>query len=163
MFLVTIADKSHLTTDQPQQINLSRIKRRLGAGLEACRITGIFWFGALPRNGLQNIWQKIKSRFTPIMPGLCAVHKKIIPRDQFGYKLWYILKSPCKEYSIGQRRERDEKTGAAKFKQNSRKLRPGNRVKLFYLMREVYWINWRWPVAKVENCCGELNTLRPIL
>jgi hypothetical protein len=86
MFLVTIADKSHLTTDQPQQINLSRIKRRLGAGLEACRITGIFWFGALPRNGLQNIWQKIKSRFTPIMPGLCAVHKKIIPRDQFGYR-----------------------------------------------------------------------------
>jgi hypothetical protein len=58
----------------------------LGAGLEACRITGIFWFGALPRNGLQNIWQKIKSRFTPIMPGLCAVHKKIIPRDQFGYR-----------------------------------------------------------------------------
>jgi hypothetical protein len=70
------------------------------------------------------------------MPGLCAIHKKSIPREQFGYKLWYILKSPCKEYSIGKRRECDEKTGAVKFKQNSRKIRPVNRVKLFYLMQE---------------------------
>jgi hypothetical protein len=29
MFLITIADKSHVTTDQPQQINLQRIKRKL--------------------------------------------------------------------------------------------------------------------------------------
>ena len=82
--------------------------------------------------------EKIKPRFTPIMPGLCAVHKKPIPPDQFGYKLWYILKAPRKEYSIGQRRECDQKTGAAKFKQNSRELRPGNRLKLFNLMREMY-------------------------
>ena len=65
---------------------------------------------------------KIKSRFAPIMPGLCAVHKKIIEPDQFAYKLWYVLKSPCKEYSIGKRRERDGKTGAAtiqaKFQKN---------------------------------------------
>jgi hypothetical protein len=81
---------------------------------------------------------KTKPRFTPIMPGLCAVHKKIIPRDQFGRKLRYILKSPCKEYSIGQRRKRDEKTGAVRFKQNSRKIRPGTRVKLFHLLREMY-------------------------
>src|ERR1700730_18943092 len=32
IFLVTIADKSHVTTDQPQQINDTRIKRELGAG-----------------------------------------------------------------------------------------------------------------------------------
>jgi hypothetical protein len=81
---------------------------------------------------------KIKSRFPPIMPGLCAVHKKIIPRDQFGYKLWYVLKSPCKEYLIGKRKACDEKTGAAKFKQNSRKLRPGNRVRLYRLMHDMY-------------------------
>jgi len=83
-------------------------------------------------------FEAIKPNFTPIMPGLCAVHKKIVPPDQFGYKLWYILKSPCKEYSIGQRRERDEKTGAVKFKQNSRKIRLGTRVKLLHLMREMY-------------------------
>jgi hypothetical protein len=72
------------------------------------------------------------------MPGLCAVHQKLIELGQFGYKLWYILKSPCKEYSIGKRRKADERTGLARFKQNSRKLRPGNRVKLFYLMQNMY-------------------------
>jgi hypothetical protein len=164
MFLVTIADKSHVTTDQPQQINLTRIKRKLGAGLKGLSYIGMIEPGfynniyGLSGNNEKNIvsWHghllvwgitekqlakhlaKIKSRFTPIMHGLCAVHKKIIPRDQFGYKLWYILKSPCIEYSIGKRRECDEKTGAAKFKQNSRRLRPGHRVKLFHLMRNMY-------------------------
>jgi hypothetical protein len=161
MFLVTIADKSHLTSDQPQQINLTRIKRKLGAGLRGLSYIGMIEPGyynniyGLSGNKQKNVvsWHghllvwgatekqlakrlaKIKSHFTPIMPGLCAVHKKIIPRDQFGYKLWYVLKSPCKEYSIGKRRGRDEKTGAAKFKQNSRKISPGNRVKLYHLMR----------------------------
>ena len=164
IFLVTIADKSHVTTDQPQQINLKRIKRKLGAGLKGLSYIGMIEpgyynviydeFGNQQKNvvswhGHFLVWgvtekqlakhlPKIKPRFTPIMPGLCAVHKKIIPPDQFGYKLWYIFKSPCKEYSIGQRRECDEKTGAARFKQNSRKIRPGNRVKLFNLMREMY-------------------------
>ena len=63
---------------------------------------------------------------------------KLIELGQFGYKLWYILKSPCKEYSIGKRRKPDERTGLAKFKQNSRQLRPGHRVALFNLMRGMY-------------------------
>ena len=76
------------------------------------------------------------------MPGLCAVHKKEIAPDQFGYKLWYIVKSPRKEYSIGRRLELDKKTENAKFKQNSRNIRPGNRVKLFHLMRNMYLDQW---------------------
>jgi hypothetical protein len=72
------------------------------------------------------------------MPNFCAVHQKLIAPEQFGYKLWYILKSPCKEYSVGRRRLCDGNTGAAQFKQNSRTLRPGNRVKLFHLIRDVY-------------------------
>ena len=165
MFLVTIADKSHVTTNQPQRINLSRIKRKLGAGLGGLSYIGMIEPGyynviyGLSGNKEKNVvsWHghflvwgiieeqlakhlaKIKSHFTPIMPGLCAVHKKIIKPDQFGYKLWYVLKSPRKEYSIGKRREGDEKRGAAKFKQNSRKIRPGNRVKLFHLMRDMYF------------------------
>jgi hypothetical protein len=164
VFLVTIADKSHLTTDQPQQINLVRIKRKLGAGLKGLSYIGMIepgyynviydeagtqrknvvsWHGhfvvwGVTEKRLVTHLEAIKPNFTPIMPGLCAVHKKTIPPDQFGYKLWYILKSPCKEYSIGQRRERDDKSGAAKFKQNSRKIRPGSRVKLFHLLREMY-------------------------
>jgi hypothetical protein len=163
-FLVTIADKSHLTTDQPQQINLSKIKRKLGAGLMGLSYIGMIepgyynviydkfgnqrknvvsWHGhflvwGITKKQLARHLAKIKPRFTPIMPELCAVHKKIISPGQFGYKLWYLLKAPRKEYSIGRRRECNEKTGAAKFKQNSRKIRPGNRLKLFNLMQEMY-------------------------
>jgi hypothetical protein len=164
VFLVTIADKSHVTTHASQQINLSQIKRKLGAGLRGLSYIGMIEPGyynniyGLSGNKQKNVvsWHghflvwgvteerlakhlaKIKSHFTPIMPGLCAVHKKIIPRDQFGYKLWYILKSPCKEYSIGKRCQPDPKTGAPRFKQKSRELRPGHRVKLFQLMRGMY-------------------------
>jgi hypothetical protein len=164
VFLVTLAEKSHVTTDHPQQIRLSLIKRKLGAGLKDLSYLGMIepgyynviydelgnkrknvvsWHGhflvwGVTEKRLAKHLAKIKSWVTPIMPGLCAVHKKIIPPDQFGYKLWYILKSPCKEYSIGQRRERDKKTDAVRFKQNSRKIRPGTRVKLFHLMRGMY-------------------------
>ena len=164
LFLVTIADKSHLTMDQPQPINLSKIKRKIGAGLIGLSYIGmiepgyynviydkfggqrknvISWHGhflvwGITKNQLARHLGKVKARYTPIMPGLCAVHKKRIPPDQFGYKLWYLLKAPRKEYSIGQRRECDEKTGAAQFKQNSRKIRPGNRLKLFSLMGDMY-------------------------
>jgi hypothetical protein len=164
VFLVTIADKSHLTTDQPQQIQLNRIKRKIGAGLMGLSYIGMIepgyynviydefgnqrknvvsWHGhflvwGISERQLAQHLAKIKSRYTPIMPGRCAVHKKRIPLDQFGYKLWYILKASRKEYSIGQRLAPDKKSGAAKFKQNSRPLRPGNRVKLFHLMRDIY-------------------------
>jgi hypothetical protein len=164
IFLVTIADKSHVTTDQRQQIQLSRIKRKIGAGLKDLSYIGMIepgyynviyaelgnkrknvvsWHGhflvwGITEERLAKHLKAIKPNFTPIMPGLCAVHKKRIPPDQLGYKLWYILKSPCKEYSIGQRRERDKRTGAVRLKHNSRKIRLGHRVKLFHLMREMY-------------------------
>jgi hypothetical protein len=164
IFLVTIADKNHVTTDQPQQIRLNRIKRKIGAGLMGLSYIGMIepgyynviydelgnkrknvvsWhghflvWGATKKQPAKHL-KAINPNFTPIMPDLCAVHKKRIPPDQFGYKLWYILKLPRKEYSIGQRRECDKKTGAVKFKQNSRKIRPGTRVKLFHLLREMY-------------------------
>jgi hypothetical protein len=113
IFLVTIADKSHVTSHQPQQINLIRIKRKLGAGLRGLSYIGmiepgyynliydelgkkqkslISWHGhflvwGVAEERLAKHLAKIKSRFASIMPGLCAVHKKIIEPDQFGYKL----------------------------------------------------------------------------
>ena len=66
------------------------------------------------------------------------MHKKKITPDQFGYKLWYIVKSPRTEYSIGRRRNPDKSTGNTRFKQNSRNIRPGHQVKLFNLMRDMY-------------------------
>jgi hypothetical protein len=164
MFLVTIADKSHVTSDQPQQINLIRIKRKLGSGLKGLSYIGMIepgyynviydesgkkqknvasWHGhflvwGIYKKDLVKHFGKVKSRFTSIMPGLCAVHQKAIEPGQFGYKLWYILKAPCKEYSIGKRHKPDQRTGLARFKQNLRQLRPGHRVALFNLMREMY-------------------------
>jgi hypothetical protein len=104
VFLVTIADKSHSTTDQPQQINLSRIKRKLGAGLIGLSYIGMIepgyynaiyyelskkltnvvsWHGhflvwGITEKQLAKHLEAITPRYTPIMPGLCAVHKKII-------------------------------------------------------------------------------------
>jgi hypothetical protein len=173
VFLVTIADKSHLTTDQPQQINLQRIKRKLGSGLKSLSYIGMIepgyynaiynqagekqknvvsWHGhflvwGVTKKQLTRQIKRIKPRFAPIMRGLCAVHKKEIEPDQFGYKLWYLAKSPCKEYSIGRRLRRNKKSSAAKFKQNSRPIRLGHRVKLFHLMRDMYLdklANGRW-------------------
>jgi hypothetical protein len=164
VFLITIADKSHLTTDQPQPINLARIKRKLGSGLKGLSYIGMIepgyyniifdefgeqqknvvsWHGhflvwGITKHLLAKHLERIKARFAPVMPGLCAVHKKEIEPDQFGYKLWYIVKSPCKEYSIGKRLRRDRKSRVKIFKQNSRPIRPGHRVKLFHLMRDMY-------------------------
>lgn len=163
VFLVTLAEKSGLTSDQPQHIHLSHIKRKLAAGMVGLSYIGMIeagyynniyqsgknrnnvvsWHGhflvwGVSRKQLNRHLNKIKPRFKPIMPGLCAVHKKRIEPDQFGYKLWYIIKSVRKEYSIGRRLDSDKRTGNARFKQNSRNIRPGNRVKLFNLLREIY-------------------------
>ena len=147
VFLVTIADKSHLTTDQRQKKDLQRIKRKLGSGLQGLSYIGMIepgyyntiydqagekqknvvsWHGhflvwGVSKKQLTRHLETIKPRFTPIMSNVCAVHKKEIEPDQFGYKLWYMVKSPCKEYAIGERRKPDKKTGAPSLKQNSRR------------------------------------------
>lgn len=164
VFLVTIADKSHLTTDQRRQVALQRIKRKLASALKGLSYIGMIepgyyntiydqagekqknvvsWHGhclvwGISKKQLTRHLERVKPRFTPIMPNLCAVHKKEIDPDQFGYKLWYIVKSPCKEYAIGKRRKPDKKTGSERFKQNSRDIRAGNRVKLFHVMRGMH-------------------------
>ena len=102
VFLVTIADKNHLTTDQPQQIQLRRIKRKIGAGLKGLSYVGMiepgyynviydelgkqrknvvswhdhFLVWGVSEEQLAKHLKAIKPRFTSIMPGLCAVHKK---------------------------------------------------------------------------------------
>jgi hypothetical protein len=163
IFLVTLADKSHLTTTQPQQrINLTGIKRKLRSALNGLSYIGMIepgyynaiydeygtpqknmvsWHGhflvwGIKKKDLVGHFANVKSRLTPMMPGLCAVHQKTIKPDQIGHRIWYINKSPCTEYSIGRRREPD-RNGLPRYKQNSRQLRPGHRVKLFHLMRDI--------------------------
>jgi hypothetical protein len=163
VFLVTLAEKSGLTKDQAQHIHLGRIRRKLGSAIKGLSYVGMIepgyynniyqsrekrknivsWHGhflvwGVSRKELDRHLDKIRPRFAPIMPGVCAVHKKTINPDQFGYKLWYMTKSPRKEYSIGRRLNPDKSTGNTRFKQNSRNIRPGHRVKLFNLMRNMY-------------------------
>ena len=52
---------------------------------------GHFLVCGITKKQIARYLAKTKPDFTPIMQGLCAVHKKRIPPDQFGYKLWYIL------------------------------------------------------------------------
>jgi hypothetical protein len=163
-FFVTLADKLHVTTCQPQRINLQRIKRKLSANLRGLNYIGMiepgYYNNIYDQSGGQQkdvvswhghflVWDVtgkelakhlagIKSRFTPISPNRRAVHKIKIEPDQFGYKLWYMIKAPRREYSIGKRKNGNGKAGAPRFKQNSRDLRPGHRVKLFNLMRDMY-------------------------
>ena len=82
--------------------------------------------------------KKLNSRFKAIMPNFAAAHQKQIEYGQFGYKLWYIVKSPCKEYSIGKRSKPGEETGKSNFKHNKRDIRLGARVKMFHLMKPLY-------------------------
>jgi hypothetical protein len=83
-------------------------------------------------------WRRnVEHRIIRAVPHLTGIHVKQIPSEQLGHRIWYINKSPSKEYSIGKRSENDAKTGEPRYKQNSRPLRPGHRVKLFHLMRDM--------------------------
>jgi hypothetical protein len=82
--------------------------------------------------------KKLNVEFKGIMPNFKVAHQKQIEYGQFGYKLWYIVKSLCKEYSVGKLSEPDEKTGVPKCRHNKRNIRPGTRVKLFHLMKRMY-------------------------
>lgn len=162
VFLVTIADRSHLTTSQPQQINLNSIKRKLRSALIGLSYVGMIEPGyfnsiydengrlkrdVISRHGHFLVWgasrkellrwrQKLQHRVIRAIKHLTAVHIKKIPPDQLGQRIWYINKSPCKEYSVGKYSKQD-KGGLPRYKQNSRSLRPGHRVKIFHLMREI--------------------------
>lgn len=97
---------------------------------------GHFIVWGISRKKLLRWRAKIGSRIAPIMPNMCAVHIKAIPRAQFGRQLWYINKSPREEYSVGKRGMLNHH-GLPRYKQNSRPLRPGHRMKLFQMLRDV--------------------------
>jgi hypothetical protein len=164
VFFVTLADESHLTSDIPQLVNIQGYRSKLANALNGLSYIGmiepgyfhaiydrsdnkrknvISWHGHVLVWGLrqEDLAQQLKRTrrlITPIMPGLRAVHQKRIELGQFGYKLWYMTKSPRCEYSIGKRRKPDKKSGKTRYKQNSRNIRPGIRLKLFHIMRDIY-------------------------
>jgi hypothetical protein len=48
--------------------------------------TDTFWFGVLFERGSMTSDEN-KPCFTPIMPNFCALHRKIIQPEQFGYEI----------------------------------------------------------------------------
>lgn len=85
------------------------------------------------------------ANYLAIAPGLKGVHRKLIKQGDLPKVVGYILKPPVNGYRISRRDiERDgellvDQNGEiqAKFKQGKSKLRPGERVALFHVMKDM--------------------------
>jgi hypothetical protein len=163
VFLVTLADKSLITTAEPQTIDVELFKRKLGGRLRGLNYIGMIepgyyynafdeesektppfvsWHGhflvwGIRRNRLSRIIKKLNTKLEAVMPNFAAAHWKQVEIGKFGKKICYLAKSPCKEYSVGKyNKARDN--GDPHYKHNRRDIRPGTRVKLFHLMESLY-------------------------
>jgi hypothetical protein len=163
VFFVTLADKSLITTAEPQKINVRLFERKLGGRLRGLNYVGMIepayyynafdedsektpplvsWHGhflvwGTGRKRLSRIIKKLNTKLEAVMPDFAAAHWKRVERGKFGKKICYVAKSPCKEYSIGKYSEVG-KNGEPHYKHNKRDIRPGTRVKLFHLMEPLY-------------------------
>jgi hypothetical protein len=163
VFLVTLADKSLITTAEPQQIDIELFKRKLGGRLRGLNYIGMIepafyyngfdmmgqqtpplvsWHGhflvwGISRKWLSRMIKKLNSKLEAVMPDFAAAHWKQVERGKFGKKICYLAKSPRKEYSVG-KYTKTGKDGEPRYKHNKRDIRPGTRVKLFYLMESLY-------------------------
>jgi hypothetical protein len=158
-----VADKSLITTAEPQQIDIELFKRQLGGRLGGLTYIGMiepaFYYNAFDTMGQQTpalvswhghflVWgisrkrlsrtiKKLNSKLEAVMPNFAAAHWKRVERGKFGKKICYVAKSPCKEYSVGKYPE-PKQNGDLHYKHNRRDIRPGTRVKLFLLMQSLY-------------------------
>jgi hypothetical protein len=163
IFFVTLADKSLVTSAQPQNIDAELFKRKLGARLRGFNYIGMIepgyyynafdtmghptpplvsWHGhflvwGIGRKRLSRIIKKLNCKLEAVMPDFAAAHWKQVERGKFGQKICYIAKSPFKEYSVGKYIEPKE-NGEPGYKHNRRDIRPGTRAKLFHLMQSIY-------------------------
>jgi hypothetical protein len=163
VFLVTLADKSLVTTAEPQIIDIELFKRKLGGRLRGLNYIGMiepgYYYNAFDTMGQQTpplvswhghllVWgisrkrlsrtiKKLNSKLEAVMPNFAAAHWKRVERGKFGKKICYIAKSPCKEYSVGKYTEAG-KNGEPHYKHNKRDIRLCTRVKLFHLMQSMY-------------------------
>ena len=164
VFLVTLSDKSLVTSAEPQKMDLQRMKRKLAGRLRGFNYLGMIepayynsiydddgdiaravasWHGhflvwGIEQEVLAKHVKNLNGKFEAVMLNFAAAHQKQIEYGQFGYTLWYIVKSPCKEYSVGRRSKPGEETGKSNFKHNKRDIRLGARVKMFHLMKPLY-------------------------
>ena len=163
VFLVTLADKSMVTSAQPQTIDVELFRRKLAARMRGLNYIGMIepayyyntfdenvqqtsplvsWHGhflvwAIKRKRLSRTIKRLNEKMEAVMPDFAAAHWKRVERGKFGKKICYLAKSPRKEYSVG-KFNKPKENGDPHYKHNRRDIRPGTRVKLFHLMRYMY-------------------------
>jgi hypothetical protein len=167
IFLVTLCDRRCCTSHQEKEIDIARFIRRLRRGLrglsylgmiepayyvnvcEGARIHGkrvVSWHVHLLAWGETK--SAIRTRIEnlnkdgillPIADGLAAAHQKLISKGQLASKLAYILKAPRKGYRL-YKYEHVTADGEIifRFKQKKDDLRPGERLTLFRLLKDLH-------------------------
>ena len=167
IFLVTLCDRRCCTAHQEKNVNVPGFIRILRRGLrglsylgiiepayyvnvcEGARIHGkrlISWhlhllaWGISPREMKKRISGLNKSGvLLPIADGLAAAHQKRISNGKLADKFCYIMKAPKKAYRLF-KYEQITPDGEIilRFKQKKDDLRPGERLMLFRLMKDMY-------------------------
>jgi hypothetical protein len=167
IFLVTLCDRRCCTSHQAKNIDIPRFIRILRRGLrglsyfgmvepalysnvcEGARIHGkrmVCWHVHLvawgeSRSAMKTRIESLNQEgiLVPIADGLAAAHQKCISKGKLASKVSYILKAPKKAYRLFKRQEvMADGEIVLRFKQKKQELRPGERLTLFRLMKDLY-------------------------
>jgi hypothetical protein len=163
---ITLTDILCVTTDEPQEIDFEKFKRRYRPALKDLNYIGMIEPGYyvniiqgsryagtkmvswhLHAIAWGDHYKEVQRRFdelnasgeyVPIYDDGIALHAVRLPAKQIPIKLRYTVKSPRKAYSIGKSTKLIGGERHCKFIQNKRDLRPGERIKLLRLMKDLY-------------------------
>jgi hypothetical protein len=167
LFLVTLCDRRCCTSHQEKNIDISQFMRILRRGLrglsylgmiepayyvnvcEGVRIHGkrmVCWHVHLlawgeSKSAIRTRIESLNKKgiLLPIADGLPAAHQKRIAKGKLTKKIAYVLKGPRKAYRLF-KWEQVTADGeiVQRFKQKKDDLRPGERLSLFRLMKDMY-------------------------
>jgi hypothetical protein len=184
MFLVTLCDRRCCTSHQEREIAIPgviQLLRRCLRGLSylgmlepayyvnvcpgthASRKRMVSWHlhvicWGVSRSEIKDRIQRLNDTavYLPIADGLPAAHQKRIPRGQLADKFRYMLKAPRKAYRL-YKVERVTGDGEIvwRFKQRTSDLRPGERLTLLRLMKDMYLDKLAVAGAARTSCAGQ--------
>lgn len=108
---------------------------------------GVFWHSHLICWGESR--EEIKQRFEdmnclpdtyrPIVPGLAGADFRVIRKDGLPAVFRYLLKAPVNAYRVYRTKSpTPDGSLVARFQQRKQPLRPGERVTLFHLLKDLY-------------------------
>jgi hypothetical protein len=167
LFLVTLCDRRCCTSHQEENIDIASFIRLLRRGLrglsylgmiepalysnvcEGARIHGkrmVSWHVHLlawgeSRSAIKARIERLNKEgiLLPIADGLAAAHQKRISKGKLASKVAYMLKAPRKAYRV-YKWEQVTADGeiVPRFRQKKQELRPGERLTLFRLMKDLY-------------------------